>query len=101
MHHRLGSTAVAAGFPQEKRLEFSIGETPMGQYSCLKKKDVLNRCHMHDNGHNNCCVLQVLMDPLVLSVLYVWCQLNKDVIVQFWFGTRFKVSVGPLTSFAH
>lgn len=31
------------------------------------------------------------MDPLVLSVLYVWCQLNKDVIVSFWFGTQFKV----------
>jgi Der1-like family len=22
--------------------------------------------------------LSVLMDPMVLSVLYVWCQLNKD-----------------------
>lgn len=36
--------------------------------------------------------LMLLMDPLVLSVLYVWCQLNKDVIVSFWFGTQFKVS---------
>ncbi len=26
-----------------------------------------------------------LMDPMVLSVLYVWCQLNKDVIVTFWY----------------
>ncbi|KOB69379.1 Uncharacterized protein OBRU01_12816 [Operophtera brumata] len=33
---------------------------------------------------------QILMDPMVLSVLYVWCQLNKDMIVSFWFGTRFK-----------
>ena len=32
------------------------------------------------------------MDPMVLSVLYVWCQLNKDQIVSFWFGTQFKVS---------
>jgi hypothetical protein len=29
---------------------------------------------------------------MVLSVLYVWCQLNKDQIVSFWFGTQFKVS---------
>ena len=39
-----------------------------------------------------CFVLfQLLMDPLVLSVLYVWCQVNKDMIVQFWFGMQFKV----------
>ena len=30
------------------------------------------------------------MDPMILSVMYVWCQLNRDVIVQFWFGTQFK-----------
>lgn len=35
------------------------------------------------------------MDPMVLSVLYVWCQLNKDVIVSFWFGTRFKAMYLP------
>ena len=33
------------------------------------------------------------MDPMILSVLYVWCQLNKDMVVSFWFGTRFKVSI--------
>ena len=33
----------------------------------------------------------VLMDPMVLAVLYVWCMLNKEVIVSFWFGTQFKV----------
>lgn len=38
-------------------------------------------------------VSQLLMDPLVLSVLYVWCQVNKDTIVQFWFGMQFKVRV--------
>ncbi|XP_068624880.1 derlin-1 [Battus philenor] len=49
-----------------------------------------------------CCViigflvnLRILMDPMVLSVLYVWCQLNKDVIVSFWFGTRFKAMYLP------
>ena len=36
-------------------------------------------------------MLQLLMDPLILSVLYVWCQINKDTIVQFWFGMQFKV----------
>ena len=38
-------------------------------------------------------MFQLLMDPLVLSVLYVWCQVNKDMIVQFWFGMQFKVRV--------
>lgn len=39
--------------------------------------------------------LPLLMDPMVLSVLYVWCKLNKDVIVNFWFGTRFKAMYLP------
>ncbi|XP_028176885.1 derlin-1 [Ostrinia nubilalis] len=49
-----------------------------------------------------CCVIiglminvPLIMDPLVLSVLYVWCQLNKDVVVSFWFGTRFKAMYLP------
>lgn len=49
-----------------------------------------------------CCVilgliveLPLLMDPMVLSVLYIWCQLNKDAIVSFWFGTRFKAMYLP------
>ncbi|KAB7495933.1 Derlin-1 [Armadillidium nasatum] len=44
-----------------------------------------------------CCVIvgllagfMVLMDAMVISVLYIWCQLNKDMIVSFWFGTQFK-----------
>ncbi len=39
--------------------------------------------------------LQYLMDPMVLSVLYIWCQLNKDTIVSFWFGTQFKAMYLP------
>jgi len=39
--------------------------------------------------------LRLLMDPMILSVLYVWCQLNKDQIVQFWFGTQFKAMYLP------
>ncbi|XP_018327162.1 derlin-1 [Agrilus planipennis] len=49
-----------------------------------------------------CCIvigliaeIYLLMDPMVLSVLYVWCQLNKDTIVNFWFGTRFKAMYLP------
>lgn len=40
-------------------------------------------------------LLQYLMDPMVLSVLYIWCQLNKDTIVSFWFGTQFKAMYLP------
>lgn len=32
-----------------------------------------------------------MLEPMVMAVLYVWSQLNKDTIVSFWFGTRFKV----------
>ncbi|XP_070574113.1 derlin-1-like [Ptychodera flava] len=39
--------------------------------------------------------LMLLMDPMILSVLYVWCQLNRDTIVQFWFGTQFKAMYLP------
>jgi len=37
----------------------------------------------------------MLMDPMILSVMYVWCQLNQEVIVQFWFGTQFKAMYLP------
>lgn len=40
-------------------------------------------------------LLQLLMEPMILSALYVWCQLNRDVIVSFWFGTRFKAMYLP------
>lgn len=39
--------------------------------------------------------VMLLMDPMILSVLYVWCQLNRDQIVQFWFGTQFKAMYLP------
>lgn len=39
--------------------------------------------------------LYLLLDPMVLSTLYVWCQLNKDVTVNFFFGTRFKAMYLP------
>jgi len=39
--------------------------------------------------------IMLLMDIMVLCVLYVWCQLNKDQIVTFWFGTQFKAMYLP------
>jgi len=39
--------------------------------------------------------IPLLMNPMVLSVLYVWCQFNKDQVVQFWFGTQFKAMYLP------
>lgn len=36
-----------------------------------------------------------LMDALILSALYIWCQINRDTIVQFWFGTQFKAMYLP------
>ena len=40
-----------------------------------------------------------IMDPMVMSILYVWCQLNKDTIVNFWFGTQFKAMYLPWVLF--
>ena len=37
----------------------------------------------------------MLMDPMVISVLYVWCQHNRDTVVSFWFGTQFKAMYLP------
>jgi len=37
----------------------------------------------------------LLMDPLIISVLYIWCQMNRDQVVQFWFGTQFKAMYLP------
>lgn len=37
----------------------------------------------------------VLSSALVFSMVYVWCQINKDVIVTFWFGIQVKVPKIP------
>ncbi|XP_041798466.1 derlin-1 [Chelmon rostratus] len=39
--------------------------------------------------------MQLLMIPLIMSVLYVWAQFNKDIVMSFWFGTRFKAHYLP------
>jgi len=44
--------------------------------------------------------MMVLMDPMVLSVLYVWCNLHGEQIVSFWFGTRFPAKYLPWVLFA-
>lgn len=36
-----------------------------------------------------------LMDLLVVAVTYIWCHLNKEVVVTFWFGSRFKAVYLP------
>lgn len=36
-----------------------------------------------------------LLEPMVLSVLYVWCQFNKDSRISFWFGMVFKAIYLP------
>jgi len=43
--------------------------------------------------------MMVLMDPMVMCVLYIYCQLNKDVIVNFWFGTQFRAMYLPWVLF--
>lgn len=35
-----------------------------------------------------------------MTVLYIWCQLNKEVVVNFWFGTSFKAMYLPWVLFA-
>lgn len=42
----------------------------------------------------------ILMDPMVLSILYIWCQLNKDTIVNFWFGKIIYNNKYGISSFA-
>lgn len=42
----------------------------------------------------------MLMDPMVMSVIYVYCMVNQDQIVSFWFGTRFKARYLPWALFA-
>ncbi len=37
----------------------------------------------------------MLMDAMILSVMYIWCQLNKEVMMSFWFGMQFKAMYMP------
>uniref|UniRef100_UPI00193A1AA1 derlin-1-like n=1 Tax=Styela clava TaxID=7725 RepID=UPI00193A1AA1 len=44
--------------------------------------------------------IRIMFDLLIFSALYVWCQINRDQIVSFWFGTRFKAAYLPWVLFA-
>lgn len=35
------------------------------------------------------------MISMVMSVIYIWCQLNKDIVMSFWFQTQFKAVYMP------
>lgn len=39
--------------------------------------------------------LMILFEVPIMAVLYVWCQLNKDVIVQFFFGVKLQAQYLP------
>jgi derlin-1 len=39
--------------------------------------------------------MPILMDGMILSVMYIWCQLNKETIMSFWFGMQFKAMYMP------
>ncbi|OXA46628.1 Derlin-1 [Folsomia candida] len=41
-------------------------------------------------------LLVILLGPMINSVVYIWCQLNPNVIIRFWFGTEFKAKIFPL-----
>ena len=40
-----------------------------------------------------------MVDPMVMSILYVWCQINRDEVVIFWFGDQFKAMYLPWVLF--
>uniref|UniRef100_H2Z1B2 Derlin n=1 Tax=Ciona savignyi TaxID=51511 RepID=H2Z1B2_CIOSA len=44
--------------------------------------------------------IPIVFELLVLAALYIWCQINRDQIVSFWFGTRFKAAYLPWVLFA-
>ncbi|KAH8306580.1 hypothetical protein KR018_002849 [Drosophila ironensis] len=42
-----------------------------------------------------CFKIRFLMDVMVMTVTNVWCQLNKNVVVSFWFGSPFRALYLP------
>ncbi|CAF0964187.1 unnamed protein product [Adineta steineri] len=39
--------------------------------------------------------ISVLMEAMIFSVMYIWCQLNKETMMSFWFGMQFKAMYMP------
>ena len=40
-----------------------------------------------------------LMDLTVTAVLYIWCMLNKETVVRYWFGIELKAMYLPWVRF--
>ena len=40
-----------------------------------------------------------LMDLMVTAILYIWCMLNKETIVRYWFGIELKAMYLPWVRF--
>ena len=40
-----------------------------------------------------------MMEPMVMSILYIWCQINKESIVQFLYGTQLPAVYLPWVLF--
>lgn len=39
--------------------------------------------------------IRILFEALMFTVLYIWCQINRDQTVSFYFGTQFKAAHLP------
>jgi len=52
-------------------------------------------CYCLSKIRNDLLLLKVLMDAMILSVMYIWCQLNKETMMSFWFGMQFKAMYMP------
>ena len=55
-----------------------------------------------------CCLVAALllnfnylMNAMILAIIYVWCQLNKDAIVHFWFGKSFCFNTLMLNQYSN
>jgi len=39
--------------------------------------------------------IMIIFEAMMFTVLYIWCQINRDQIVSFYFGTQFKAAHLP------
>ena len=63
-----------------------------GQYSLDLRKLPGRGTYSQDRSSS---IVKVLMDAMILSVMYIWCQLNKETMMSFWFGMQFKAMYMP------
>lgn len=74
------------------KIQFCFAQTVWVYYACM------HGLPLHYNFGSwwwTSKYLQFIMEPMVLSVVYVWCRLNPDEIVDFWFGLQFKAIYLP------